>query len=91
MRLELNDLKAIERFKISMIKKLNTKKNSKKKHWKSHTVNELKELLFNEYVELNSSIINKDLIENIQDECIDVANFAFFIYNNLEDKNEIFF
>lgn len=61
--------------------------------WKDYSLGYLQERLYDEHVELNDEIIkrtmsNAENIDAIMDECTDVANFAWFIYEWAKRKKD---
>jgi len=82
------DLKNLDKFKKKMVKKLNSEKNKQKKHWQCMTVEDLFILLFDELLELKEEIFTKKStnFHATKEECLDIAAFAFFIYDNFENE-----
>lgn len=68
----------------SFFKAMRTKivMNRDKIHWKDEELPELKNGLLREVTELVEALDTKSAKE-IQQECADVANYAFFIYDKL--------
>jgi hypothetical protein len=88
-KLTQEDLSNLDNFKNDMIKKLNTKKNRKKLHWSVMPCLDLLFLLEEEFYELAIEFINSNKLdkEAIKQECLDIANFAFMIYDNIDKEN----
>lgn len=77
--------KPVEEFARAMEAKL--RKNDHKKHWSECGIDYLMYRLRGELMELESAIIGGRNYDDICDECVDVANFAMFVFDNLSKNN----
>lgn len=75
-------------FHDSAIEKLDSEKNSKKRHWRQHGVRYLLKRLKDEVEELESAIEAVEGPEAVIDECRDVSNFAMFIADIMNVRGE---
>lgn len=75
---------SLRRFMEEMDKKLQI--NSHKKHWRESPIKELLCSLHEEVCELHMEIKSHDPLEvqGIKAECLDVANFAMMIWDNVD-------
>ena len=95
-RLTYKDKKNLMDFKRGVIDKLELPRCAVKKHWNTEHVSDLLTELEDEVKELEVEIIyhctkSKDEIESakqIQAEAIDVAAYAFFIWDNARQEIE---
>ena len=88
-RINLIDIKNVNRFKDSMIKILCSARNEHKTHWDFCSEHNLFEKLNQETKELKEALDKGDL-KNIKHECCDIANFAFMIYEKIR-KEELLY
>lgn len=84
MKITNKEIKRINDFKNKMIEVLKTPKNEAKKSWLLISGYKLYKLLKNELEELHYevwSVSKGENLEKLMKECLDVANFAFMIYD----------
>lgn len=80
-RLTNNDFVDLNSFRNNMIYKLSSKRNKFKDHWSKESISDLFDGLLAEVEELREELENEDFdIDNAKFECIDIANFSFFIW-----------
>ena len=79
---QLSRKRAIDNFRNAMMDKLN--KNSHKGGWREMSIWALFLRLCDDVEELKEAICTNGFNGSIQDEAVDVANFAMMIYSNIK-------
>lgn len=83
MSTESEEKQAVHRFTKTMNNKL--RKNCSKRHWRTLSNTGALFYLEKEVDELRRALMNGDL-NNIMEECADVANFAMMLHDNAQQK-----